>query len=97
MSNTPVSTGSPTKAFKPGKQYLKAHRDLRHLAYADIIVCEDGHGISGFIPQDIVPVLLAAPELLEVCKRMRRKINDYVSIDDVDALDAVIAKAEGRS
>lgn len=32
-------------------------------------------------------------QLLAVCQRIRSCINDYVSIADVDALDAAIAKA----
>jgi hypothetical protein len=42
-------------------------------------------------------LIAAAPDLLAAAKRLRRVINDHVSLADVDALDAAIAKAEGRS
>lgn len=41
-------------------------------------------------------LIAAAPELLEACKRLRSVVSDHVSIEDVDCLDAAIAKAEGR-
>lgn len=37
-----------------------------------------------------------AREQHAILKTLRRKVNDYISIGDIDALDAVIAKAEGR-
>lgn len=42
-------------------------------------------------------LIAAAPDLLEAAKRLRAVINDHVSLADVDALEAAIAKAEGRS
>lgn len=42
-------------------------------------------------------LIAAAPDLLAACRRLRSVINDHVSLADVDALDAAIAKAEGRS
>lgn len=83
---------------------------LRSIPGVHIVEQSDGHAlitldtarvyIDGPIATDIVNaarLIAVAPELLEVCKRIRRKINDYVSIRDVDALDAAIAKAEDRS
>jgi len=37
----------------------------------------------------------AAPDLLAACMRLRAVITDHVSLADVDALDAAIAKAIG--
>ena len=41
-------------------------------------------------------LIAAAPDLLEAAKRLRAVITDHVSLADVDALDAAIAKATGE-
>ena len=42
-------------------------------------------------------LIAAAPDLLAACKRLSGVITNYVTLADVDALNAAIAKAEGRS
>lgn len=56
-----------------------------------------GFKLTGFISPADARLIAAAPELLAACKRLGAVINDHVSLADVDALDAAIAKAEGRS
>ncbi len=41
-------------------------------------------------------LIAAAPDLLAAATRLRAALNDHVSLADVDALDAAIAKAVGK-
>jgi hypothetical protein len=65
--------------------------------YTAIRLGESGVRLTGYIKPADTNLIAAAPELLEAAKRLRRVISDHVSLADVDALDAAISKAEGRS
>jgi len=90
-----LSIPGPWRLDDPINQYLLDDHDGYHIIEGE---SKTAHlHLTGFIPLDVAHAITAVPELLAAAKRIRAVINDHVSLADVDALDAAIAKAEGRS